>query len=598
MNQANDAILHMATVGEDDADQKTNEDIYCEALAETLHHVALPATVGFYAPWGRNKKILLEKVKDAMTRRSEENDGKGGGGNRTSLLSLVWHMIFYLPVFNSISSKRVRYIFISFNAWEYIGCDHTWAGLVTTLLDEIEAKNKILFGVLRAFGGEPFEEHVPQGKRWVSKSWTKIFFWGFLGVVIGLTLGNVLLRELVENKLWKNMGYMIAGVTAAVSSLPVMVVAKHSLFTMKMKLQKDMNRKDLSAQLGFMHSVKEEVKTTINFLHFMALHEDKEIRVVLKITCLDFCAPDKVVAVLDVIKILLSDPDAPFILILAADPSILVECIQQSSNSCSNGYLYLDRIVSLPFSLPQMSPMAKSQLLKGILKKQLKEGSTTNLGKKDSAESSKKNTARALTRKEIEHIHQYLCNENFDAYFPGNSAQMRRVVNTVLTTWTMIKMGFRPRGGYKTNGKVERGTIEQMIDWVVLANCWSCRLSWILQCVEDDEQQRRFEEIQRMEDSGKNAGGHQPRKISEESDYRRLLDVYETNAGELDRIKHDITKLLELDGDPDLFRIFLQKSHFTVRWARYFSDLLINLDFSLKRHFELLRGLSSITRKK
>ncbi|KAL8219804.1 UNVERIFIED_CONTAM: hypothetical protein K2H54_033990 [Gekko kuhli] len=540
--------------------------------------------------------LLLPIMPGALTRRSEgKKDGKGGGGIRTSLLSLIWHVIFYVPVFNSISPGRVRYIFISFDAWEYVGCDHTWAGLVTTLLDEIEEKNKILFSLVRAFGEDSKEGPIPRGKRWVPKRWSKSFLWGFSCVFIGLTLCTVLMREIAENELWKSMGYVTLVVSAAVSSLPFIVVMKNLLFTMKMKLQKDMNKKDLSAQLGFMHSVKEEVKATINFLRLMALKEDREIRVVLKITSLDLCTPDKVVAVLDAINILLCDPNAPFISILAADPSILVECIQWSSNTCSNGYLYLDRIVSLPFSLPRMCSMSKSQLLKGILKNQMKGGSTVDPGEHHT-ESSKKNTGRVLTRKEIEQISHYLCCENFDTYFPGNSIQMKRVVNTVLTVWTMIKMGFRPRGGHQMNGSDERMRIEEMIDWVVLANCWPCRLSWILQCVEDDQQLSRLEESRRRahKDSVKDAEGHPEGEISERND-RGLLDLYEANAWDLDRMKYNLRKLLELDGDPDLFRIFLQKSHFTVGRARYFSDLLLNLDFSLKRRFELLRGLSRIT---
>ncbi|XP_060113760.1 NTPase KAP family P-loop domain-containing protein 1-like [Heteronotia binoei] len=590
-------LVKVKTEGEEDAaskDEETNEVIYCEALAETLHHVTLPVTVGFFAPWGRKKRDLLDEIQGAMTRRSKEKkDGKGGGGNVISLISFIWRIIFYHPVFSSAPSKRVRYIFISFDAWEYVGCDRTWAGLVTTLLDETEKKNKILFSFIRAFGGEPSKEKAKVGKRkkWVLKNLNKIFLWmwGLLCVIV-LKWYIALLKYHIE--IWEQMGYVTTGVIAAVFGLPFLVVAKNLVFTMKKKFQADMKRKDLSAQLGFMHSVKEEVKTTINFLHFMELKEDSKIRVVLEITNLDLCTPDKVVEVLDAINILLCDPDAPFILILAADPSILVECIQQSTNTCNNGYLYLDRIVSLHFSVPQMSRRAKSQLLDRILENLLTRP-TTNPGKKDSAGSSKKNTAKNTIIDETEDIHQYLCKEDFDAYFPGNSVQMRRVVNTVLTMRAMTEMGFRPRGGHKTNEKSERETIEQMIDWVVLANFWPCRLSWIFQCVEDDEQYR-LEEIQRMEVSGKNAGGHPLGKISEESDNRRLLDLYEANAQELDRMKYSVSKLLELDGDPDLFRILLQRSHFTVGRARYFSDFLINLDFSLKRHFELLRGLSMI----
>ncbi|XP_054855941.1 NTPase KAP family P-loop domain-containing protein 1-like [Eublepharis macularius] len=602
MNKANYSVLQMTTVGEDDAvgsaeDQHINEDIYCEALAETLHHVALPVTVGFYAPWGRNKRDLLDKIEEALKDRSKQKvDEKDGGGNMCSLFSLIWRIIFYLPDFHSISCERVRYIFINFDAWEYTGCDHTWAGLVSTLLDEIEKKYKILFSVVRAFGKERPERCVPQGKRWVFKKQSKIIFWGLLWLFIGLTLCTVLLREFKESDLWKDLGYMIVTVSAAISGLPFMLIIKNFLCTMKMKLQKDMDRKDLSTHLGFMHSVKEEVKTIINCLHFMGLKEDRDIRVVLKITSLDLCAPDKVVAVLDAINILLCDKNAPFISILAADPGILVERIQLTGNTCSNGYLYLDRIVSLPFSLPQMSQVTKQQLLEKILKNQRKKGSTINPDNNSCAKNGKKKEGRLLTRKEIEHIRRYLCNNNFDAYFPGNSVQMMRIVNTVLTSLTMIKMGFQPNVGHKMNGKDEKELTEQLIDWIVLANFWPCRLSWILQCEEDYRQRRSLEESQKWtsQDSGENAEGNQQQKISEMDG--GLLKVYNAHASELDKIRDKISKLLELDGDPELFILFLQKSHFKVGEVRYFSDLLINLDFSLKRQFELLRGLNGITR--
>uniref|UniRef100_A0ACB8FSL2 Uncharacterized protein n=1 Tax=Sphaerodactylus townsendi TaxID=933632 RepID=A0ACB8FSL2_9SAUR len=425
------------------------------------------------------------------------------------------------------SFERVRYIFLNFDAWEYVGCDHIWAGIVTTLLDEIEEKNKILFSVVRAFGGEP--EPSTEGKR--------------------------------------------------------------------NKLQNDMKRKDLSVQLGFMNSVKEEVKTTINFLRFKALKEDREIRAVLKITNLDRCSPDKVVAVLDAINILLCDRNAPFISILAADPSILVEAIQWSSNTCNNGYLYLDRIVSLPFSLPRLDCKAKMQLLETILGKQLKEYPTKHSDNEYCAKSDKKNKGRVLTKEEIRRISSYLQKKVCDVYLPGNSVQMKRVVNTVLTTLTMIKMGFQPKGGHEMNGKDERESIEQIIDWIVLANCWPCRLSWILQCVEDEEQRKIFQESSRrtFRDSRESTEVNQWGEISEK-DHRGLLQIYEANAWELDKIKYNIRKLLELDGDPDLFRSFLEKDHFTVGRASYFSDLLLNLDFSLQRQFELLRGLHSIPR--
>lgn len=93
-----------------------------------------------------------------------------------------------------------------------------------------------------------------------------------------------------------------------------------------------MSREDFSSQLGFMHKVKTEVEVITKFLQFMAIYKPKEICVVLKVTNLDICTPDKVVGVLDAMNVLLSDKDAPFISILAVDPSIITECIEKSQN--------------------------------------------------------------------------------------------------------------------------------------------------------------------------------------------------------------------------------------------------------------------------
>nr|XP_028595774.1 NTPase KAP family P-loop domain-containing protein 1-like [Podarcis muralis] len=239
----------------------------------------------------------------------------------------------------------------------------------------------------------------------------------------------------------------IAGSLTLIS--PIILACKNFYFTLKKELLTEMDKKALSAQLGFMHVVKEEVKTITKFLQFLGWIEKQEIRVVLKITNLDKCTQDKVVDVLDAINILLSDKDAPFISILAADTSILVECIQKNKNT--NGYLYLNRIVSLPFSLPQMTPKDEE-----------------------------------VNNKEIIFIRDQLKNHR---YIPGNSAQLKRVLSTVLTICSMTKVTSETEAEH-------REKIKEAIDWVVLANCWPCRLSWILQCEEDNRQQRKLEESQ------------------------------------------------------------------------------------------------------
>lgn len=541
-----------------------------------------------------------------------------------SSFSLIWHTVFYslncCPTVNSAKQfAPVQYIFIDFNAWEYVGCDHTWAGLVTMLVDEIESRYRILLSFFRIFGEiETGESFQTEKLKWVCKQWSKIFFFSIPCLFLVLAAVIVLLWQFMQGNFLTSMGYAFLAVSS-IAACPFLLPVTTLLFTLKGKLRRAMNRKDLSSQLGFMNTVKEEVESIMKFLQFTSCAKQREIRVIMKITNLDLCAPDKVVAVLDAINILLSGGTAPFISILAADPSILVDCIQQSSNTFSNGYLYLDRIITLPFSIPPMSHKRKLILLSEILKLEKgshslrhilnleKESSRSNQRQCSGEDNGTKSTTFPFSKEEQKkEIFQYLGHMDSE-YLPRNSRQMSRVVNTVLTILSMFEMGFKPREWPDAPNKVDKKLMEEIIDWVILANHWPCRLSWLLQCEEDDRQQRDLTKIQEenrlpQESAGMRNGDGNQWEQKEEQDAHNLLDFYEKpkleleNIKKLDNKKEKIQKLLELDGDPDLFRKFLgqRKSNFTVEQARFFSNFLINLDFSLRRQFELIRNLKYV----
>ncbi|KAM6427539.1 NTPase KAP family P-loop domain-containing protein 1-like [Liasis olivaceus] len=578
--------------------EKSNKYIYCEALAKTLEDITPPVTVGFYAPWGRKRSSLLDRI-----------EGKHQGSHADHQKLFKNFILFHSSSRQKkISKNGVRYVFISFNAWEYVGCDYTWAGIVTTLVDEIEVHHKWCFAAFRYFGAD-FQE-TANGKEWTFKTWGSIFFGGFLFVFVFLIPLVSLLSEVAPVPL---AGGALASILA-----PFLPIFKNFIFTVKKNMQREMNRKDLGTQLGFMHSVKKEVETMIKFLKVLELHEKNEIRVVLRITNLDLCAPDKVVSVLDAIQILLSDPTAPFISILAADPSILVNCIQQSSNTWSNGYLYLDRIVSLQFSLPPMNHMEKRKLLSKALKTKHQEVCTTaeqkdvrvdvegneNEAKNGSVESpgfrllksKEDDMSKVASAEETDRnnkVADFRClvyDKLKDSdYLPGNYVEMNRVVNTAITIQHMLELGYECdselREMYKENLK------EVIIDWVILANAWPCRLSWLLQCEEDKRQRASLHENRAADQSstGTSGDGQGAATGGDES----LFSIYKKNCNNLDEIKEEVKELLELDQDPDLFEDMLQKNKtcFTAKGAKSIPNLLINLDFSLKRTFELLEDL-------
>ncbi|XP_034973397.2 NTPase KAP family P-loop domain-containing protein 1-like [Zootoca vivipara] len=508
------------------------------------HKRALPVL------WPAANVVLVQMLCFFLYVTERESKRKCGwiNGRMCSQLWLALRMIFCYPVSGSKGIKSnstekvnsIQYIFIDFDAWEYVGCDHIWAGLVATLLDEIEGNNKFLFSLFRVSGCKAMEKSEKG----------KFVFKGRRGLVIPIVSGLLILlaayRNLMEDVFQEIFGFVaITGSLTLIS--PLILACKNFYFTLKKELLTEMDKKTLSAKLGFMHFVKEEVKIITKFLQFMAFQEGREIRVVLKITNLDKCTQDKVVGVLDAINILLSDKDAPFISILAADPSILVDCIKKEKQN-TNGYLYLDRIVSLPFSVPKMTP------------------------KDEEANSEEKIL-----------IHDLLKNYK---YITGDSAQLKRVLNTVLTISKLTP---------ETAG-IHREKIKEVIDWVVLANSWPCRLSWILQCEEDNRQQRKLEESQAANPNVRQGNGRRNQQGTQ--DKKTLLQIYNDHESELAdyKGKDNIQSLLELDGDPDIFKSFLvnKERSFTAEKVRYFANLLFNLDYSLKRPFELLRGLKNI----
>lgn len=85
-------------------------------------------------------------------------------------------MVFFIPVRKTPQADDTGYIFINFGAWEYVGSDHTWAGLVTALCDVIEKRDRILMSVFRVFGSEVKVE-TKGSQKWVMKTYMKCTFY-------------------------------------------------------------------------------------------------------------------------------------------------------------------------------------------------------------------------------------------------------------------------------------------------------------------------------------------------------------------------------------------------------------------------------------
>ncbi|XP_077311173.1 NTPase KAP family P-loop domain-containing protein 1 [Lithobates pipiens] len=531
---------------------------------------------------------ITEKVETTLKQTPVSPHGWG-------FLHLLWRLIFYCPLITShhLERKSIQFIFVHFSAWQYAGSDRLWAGLVTTLCDQIRRHFGILpLSVFNVLGSAPkinLEEDVKEWK--FKKTFCIILVVTIVLLLVGLLLLVVPINSSShggEEKASTVFGSLATVVAGSGIAMTLYKLCKSVLVSQKQKIERLVNSQKFSSQMGFMNEVKKEVELITQMVQYMEIFQKQKIRVVLQITSLELCAPEKVVGVLDAMNTLLSEQRSPFISILVVDPSIIVSCLENAGSlkgMADNGYMFLNRTVTLPFSVPALGKKTKLQLLRKAVQR------TEDLidwpCRNDANRGTKTGIAESmkLLREELSEdddsevgipIYQpaYCIQEAFYAlysergvlheYIPDSICQMKRIVNAIPVMVHLMMLSKIPWCNLSA---------KSVAAWVVLCNQWPCRLSWILQCLEDEEQQG-----------------------SEEGFSNSLLwDVFKKNSKELFAMKAGLKNLLDLDGDPEIFQRFLSKDFpYTVEESRRLLKCTINLDFSVKNKMGLHRGINSL----
>ncbi|XP_049643200.1 NTPase KAP family P-loop domain-containing protein 1 [Suncus etruscus] len=633
----------------------TEDDVYCSCLAKTLCHVPVPVTVGFYAPFGCRLHLMLDKItalmqQEAAQREAEELQRVQWRPRAVSgwgLPRLLWYLVFLQPVITEahLRRKNVQFLFIRFSAWQYAGTDKLWAGLVTTLCEGIRRRYGALpFSVYSVLGNKPAARGGFCRREWHCRRRVCL---GLVALLAALGLGVALLYLSVGGGVAHAAAAGGAGADGAAAAagagagshvmralggaattlsgsgllMAVYSVGKHLFVSQRRKIERLVSREKFGSQLGFMCEVKKEVELLTDFLCFLEIFQRRRLRVVLEVTGLDTCYPERVVGVLNAINTLLSDSHAPFVFLLVVDPSILAACLENAGSmkgTADNGYLFLNRTVTLPFSVPVMGRRTKLRFLHDAVQsrddllyremtRQLRPAQAQQQQQQQqeaaglpgaSAEGAQllavvHTDAEAVEAEATRRIQQaLLClHDERDClyeYVPDNVVSMRRIVNTVPITVRLLQEQQR------LQLDVLGPTPRQAVAWVVLANQWPCRLSWVLQCLEDRQQQqeRRYhhEHHQNQEQPPKARAAEpapEPRA--------RLWDVFCHHSPELHSLTATLQKVLDLDGDPELFERFLRADFpFTVGEAQSLLRCTVNLDHSIRRRMGLLRAVSTL----
>uniref|UniRef100_A0A6I8PVR8 NTPase KAP family P-loop domain containing 1 n=1 Tax=Xenopus tropicalis TaxID=8364 RepID=A0A6I8PVR8_XENTR len=579
------------------------DDIYCACLSKSLCQISTPVTVGLYAPFGSRVYMLLDRITKCMREVSmyvtEKEEATSGQTSRKPVgwgfMSLLWHLLFYCPVITEhhLERKSIEFIFVNFSAWQYAGSDRLWAGLVTTLCDRVRKHfGAIPLTVFKVLGTAPRRSLESEITEWKFK---KSFCIKLVIVLLLLLIGLLLLIVPVhsasnggDDKVTTVFGSLATLVSGSGIIMTLYKLVKGVIISQKHKIERLVNSQKFSTQMGFMSEVKKEVELITQMVQTMEIFQKQKIRVVLQITSLELCAPDKVVGVLDAMNTLLSDRRAPFISILVVDPSIIVTCLENASSlkgMADNGYMFLNRTVTLPFSVPALGKKTKLQILRKAVQRTedlidwpcrndalrvTKTGiaETVKLLKDELAEEEEPEvqTNYFQTLRCIQETFYALYSERevLHEYIPDSICQMKRIVNTIPVMVNLMMLCKVP---------LDNLSPKSLAAWVVLCNQWPCRLSWILQCLEDEEQRN-----------------------SKESFCSCLLwDVFKKNSKELFSLKTGLKNLLDLDEDPEIFQKFLSQDFpFTAEESRRLMRFTVNLDFSMKNKMGLLRGINNL----
>ncbi|XP_052465460.1 NTPase KAP family P-loop domain-containing protein 1-like isoform X2 [Carassius gibelio] len=621
-----------------------SDNVYAYALSKTLIKVSSPVTVGLYSECHNRINMVLKNIEVHMNQEAKRREDKYTGEPKprsitpsiSDILFLILRLLFYHPVWTEQNQnmKNIRYMFVRFSAWHFAGSDFLWAGLVMQLTKALQNSfGKLQLSLFRIAqhnaekgAGKKKIEDIP--KNWRSKKLGCIPIWaliliGFIGsLVILVTLIMFgfpgLKKHLEGGKVVESSGYgVLEGFAIAVLGVPavgalrfISLLLKNLIFNQDLTIRQGLDNNKVSQQLGLMHEVRKEMRLLCCFIYFMEIFERRRIRVVLEITNLDRCTPKKIVGVLDAINILLSDEESPFISVLAVDPEVLVRQVQQADYCLSkrdSAFEFLDRIITLPFTVPRLSDASKSIIFENIVRGQseipedisLEEtgGSTlrgpgTSFSVEDECSVKYSETeeeqaislipkkgnfaAAELNLEEVDKLTKsaFSCITSRDksklqTYISGDTMSMRRVINSIRVTILIMEIR-----------KLEPPPPEKIAAWVVLVDRWPCRLSWILQCVEDDRQNDEID-----------------RSYCAADDTKTLWEVFNYNSLELFIIGYAVENFLERDGDPELFEIFLRKDFkFTVGDLEMFKLSTVNLNYSIKNELARVRGSRRLKR--
>lgn len=464
----------------------------------------------------------------------------------------------------------VRFLFTDYNRLSSVGGETSMAEMIATLSDACERE----FGFLATRLFRVFKTEDSQGKRKWKKTCCLPSFVIFLFVLGCVVAGVVLLAIFPVDAKHLTVNAVLIAIAAVVGLALVLncrtwwQVLDSLLNSQRKRLHSAASQLHKLKSEGFMKVLKCEVELMARMAKAIDSFTQNQTRLVVIIDGLDACEQDKVLQMLDTVRVLFSK--GPFIAIFASDPHIIIKAINQNLNSVLrdsniNGHDYMRNIVHLPVFLNSRGLSgAKKYLVSSTngdipcpeaagtqddadrrvsqisLGDMAKLGSKTALNRRDTYR--RRQMQRTITRQMSFDLTKLLVTED---WFSDISPQtMRRLLNIVSVTGRLLR------------ANQISFNWDRLASWINLTEQWPYRTSWLILYLEETEGI---------------------------PDQMTLKTIYERISKNIPTTK-DVEPLLEIDGDVRNFEVFLASRTpvLVARDVKTFLPCTVNLDPKLR----------------
>lgn len=370
-----------------------------------------PMSISIQAPWGAGKTSLMRMIQheldpDAVeaaraggwrawgiSRQGRQEDctvslgqfleiiGEGKGKGRSEKDNIGENRQPARALFEG--GRPGRYT-VWFNAWKYESGDQLWAGLATTIIEQITAR-------MNPFDREMFLLRLQAARIDPGKVRSRIHDLAFSATMTALGKIGIWIRSAIPLALGALIqqapGLEVQGALPAGAMLSALWVAgevfkkfgkgqeEAKQMSVSATLKDIASVPDYSAEIGFTHKVVDDLQRIFETLKTVQKPSGKDSKeqhrrlqpIVIFVDDLDRCSPRKVADVIEGVNLFMAGDFMPCVFIIGMDPQMVSAALEKAHEGMTKrlpqydrqtpiGWRFMDKFIQLPFTIPPPEP--------------------------------------------------------------------------------------------------------------------------------------------------------------------------------------------------------------------------------------------------